>query len=193
MCVVLRDTPLPDTRTCRYGVHPMIPSIIESMRTPSHFAPMAIASFCGVLGFYLPMVTVGYSIYGDGVASPIYETAALRQAPAVKVIIGFLSAHLLMAYPIVLNPPERALEAALGVEQSRCAGRCGEQPARRRVAHLDARGKEAPPATGSLPHLSHSSHLVVSDPANSPAARDAGDLNSSASPSGPALCCSRPE
>ena len=36
-----------------YGVHPMIPSIIQSMRSPAHFAPMAVASFVGVLCFYV--------------------------------------------------------------------------------------------------------------------------------------------
>lgn len=85
------------------------------------------------------MVAVGYSIYGDGVASPIYETAALKGAPAVKVIIGFLSAHLVMAYPIVLNPPERALETALGVEQSRCGSRMA-----RTAAQLNIQGLRKP-------------------------------------------------
>eukprot|EP00967_Tisochrysis_lutea_P096840 scaffold141993_cov29-Tisochrysis_lutea.AAC.5 len=81
---------------------------------------MACASFAGVLCFYVPIVVVGYSIYGDDVASPIYETEPLKGAAAVKIIIGCLSAHLLMAYPIVFNPPERALETSLGIDQYRC-------------------------------------------------------------------------
>ena len=47
------------------------------------------------------------------VKSPIYETPELTKTVATKVATGLITSHLIMSYPIVLNPPERALETTL--------------------------------------------------------------------------------
>ena len=47
------------------------------------------------------------------VKSPIYETPELAKTVATKVATGLITSHLIMSYPIVLNPPERALETTL--------------------------------------------------------------------------------
>lgn len=102
-----------------YGVHPVLPSILASMRRPRHYARMVGASFFSTLLFYVPIMVVCYDVYGDRVLSPVYRTPELQHDASVRVIIGLITAHLLFAYPVVMNPPERALEGALRVDSRR--------------------------------------------------------------------------
>ncbi|KAL1499907.1 hypothetical protein AB1Y20_012590 [Prymnesium parvum] len=95
-----------------FGVHPVLPSVYATMRTPSQYNTMVILTFVGVMCFYLPMACIGYGVYGDALVSgvPIYKVDELGELPAVQVVIVLLSIHLLCSYPIVLNPPELAFE-----------------------------------------------------------------------------------
>merc|ERR1712203_1053549 len=68
-----------------------------------------------------PMLCVGYAIYGEAVQSPIYNTPALAASSLLRVMIALITVHLIGAYAIVLNPTERALEVALGVDERRAA------------------------------------------------------------------------
>jgi len=67
------------------------------------------------------MLCVGYAIYGEAVQSPIYNTPALAASSLLRVMIALITVHLIGAYAIVLNPTERALEVALGVDERRAA------------------------------------------------------------------------
>jgi vesicular inhibitory amino acid transporter len=96
-----------------YGVHPILPTVYRSMRSPKQYRKMIIATFVIALGIYLPMMCVGYAVYGDDVKSPIYTTPALSQSIAVEMAIALLTAHVIGAYPLVLNTPETELESAL--------------------------------------------------------------------------------
>merc|ERR1719454_33657 len=82
---------------------------------------MLACAFVGVMAFYLPMVLVCYTIYGDEVKSPVYETAAMSASLAIKFIVALLTVHIIGGYAIVINPPEVALETALGVEKRKNA------------------------------------------------------------------------
>lgn len=99
-----------------YGVHPILPAIYRNMRNPQKYRMMIVWSFLGVLTLYLPMLIVGYAVYGDAVTSPIYQVPSMKDNFVVKLIIGALTLHVLGAYAIVINPPERALESTLGVD-----------------------------------------------------------------------------
>ncbi len=96
-----------------YGVHPVLPSIYASMRKPEQFSPMIGGSFVVVLLFYVPMVIVGYGTYGDTVQTPIFNTPALSASPLITAIKAALVVNLLTTYPLVLNPPEVALEGTV--------------------------------------------------------------------------------
>jgi len=102
-----------------YGVHPVLPSIRASMHTPRLYPRMALGAFAGTLLFYLPMVIVCYARYGDDVASPVMDTEAVKDAPAVKVVTGAITAHLLMSYPLLAITPESALEDLLHADARR--------------------------------------------------------------------------
>eukprot|EP00931_Biecheleriopsis_adriatica_P091420 TRINITY_DN65307_c0_g1_i1.p1 TRINITY_DN65307_c0_g1~~TRINITY_DN65307_c0_g1_i1.p1 ORF type:complete len:433 (+),score=55.44 TRINITY_DN65307_c0_g1_i1:76-1374(+) len=99
-----------------FGVHPILPDVYKSMRKPQQYRTMLSCAFVGVMLFYLPMVIVCYTIYGDDVKSPVYETGGLSAGLIVKIIIALLTVHIIGGYAIVINPPEVALEAALGVK-----------------------------------------------------------------------------
>jgi len=102
-----------------YAVHPILPTVYRSMRSPKQYRSMVIVSFMAAVCIYLPMMCVGYAVYGDDVKSPIYTTPALAKSVAVEVAIALLTAHLIGAYPLVLNTPETELESALGVDKTR--------------------------------------------------------------------------
>lgn len=99
-----------------YGVHPILPTIYRNMRNPSQYRTMIVCAFAGVLLMYLPMLIVGYAVFGDAVKSPIYSVDTMKNNPWVKVVIALLTLHLIGAYAIVINPPERALETTIGID-----------------------------------------------------------------------------
>jgi len=102
-----------------FSVHAVLPTVHRSMKKPEEFSKMIKGTFAVVLCVTLPMLTIGYSMYGDQVHSPIYSTPALVGSPWVKVMIALMTIHLLGAYAILLNPTEMAVENLFGVDQKR--------------------------------------------------------------------------
>mmetsp|Transcript_6943 Transcript_6943/g.14994 ORF Transcript_6943/g.14994 Transcript_6943/m.14994 type:complete len:420 (-) Transcript_6943:78-1337(-) len=103
-----------------YGVHPILPSVYKSMRSPSSYRAMVLVAFLGAFALYLPMLVVNYAIYGDQVQSPVYAVPSMAKNPAIKVVVAFLTVHIMGGYAIVSNPPELALEGALRIEDRSC-------------------------------------------------------------------------
>jgi hypothetical protein len=92
-----------------------LPSVYETMKTPSSFSKMIIYTFSIVLVFYLPLAVVGYWAYGDTIQSPIYDSLCDISNPDSCSVVGksgvytailAVSIHVLMSYAIVLNPTE---------------------------------------------------------------------------------------
>jgi vesicular inhibitory amino acid transporter len=102
-----------------YGMHPVLPTVYRSMRSPKQFECMNMVVFAIVICIYLPMMFVGYMVYGNAVKSPIYETPALTTSVVVNMSIALLTVHVMAAYAIVLNAPERELENSLGIDETR--------------------------------------------------------------------------
>jgi amino acid permease len=98
-----------------YGVHPLLPSMYESMAKPQQYAPMLLATFGCVLLFYIPMSAIGYSVYGDTVKSVIYEN--LPRGPAVTAIIVAVTVHVICSYAIIISASEQAIERKFTVEE----------------------------------------------------------------------------
>merc|ERR1712203_1267187 len=104
-----------------YSVHSVLPTVYSTMRRPEQYESMIKATFVAVVSVTFPMLCVGYAVYGEAVQSPIYTTPALAGSSLLRVMIALITVHLLGAYAIVLNPTERALETALGVDERRAA------------------------------------------------------------------------
>mmetsp|Transcript_84405 Transcript_84405/g.212920 ORF Transcript_84405/g.212920 Transcript_84405/m.212920 type:complete len:435 (+) Transcript_84405:51-1355(+) len=103
-----------------YGVHNVLPTIYGTMKSPREYEPMIKSTFVAIVAVTLPVMCVGYAVYGDVVCSPIYKTADLARSPMVRVMILLITLHLVGAYAIVLNPTELAVESAFRVEHRRC-------------------------------------------------------------------------
>jgi len=99
-----------------FGVHPVLPSVHATMAKPHEYGRMIVFSFIGVMAFYLPMCAVGYGVYGEGVGTVIYDTPGIQGTPPMQAVVGLITLHLLCSYPLVLNPPELALEALWELE-----------------------------------------------------------------------------
>jgi vesicular inhibitory amino acid transporter len=102
-----------------FGVHTILPTVYRSMAKPAEYTKMLAWSMATVMMLYLPVSVVCYARYGDQLKSPVYETAAMSTHLTVKVVVALLTVHVLGGYAIVINPPEVALEAALGVDGRR--------------------------------------------------------------------------
>jgi vesicular inhibitory amino acid transporter len=98
-----------------YGMHPILPTVYADMRYPHKFRQMIIFAFILVFAMYLPMLCVGYSVYGDEVPSPIYKEKSMTGGVVLFVIIA-MTFPALGGYAIVINPVERALEDTLGLD-----------------------------------------------------------------------------
>ena len=99
-----------------YGVHPVLPSVRASMRSPRLYPRTVVASMAGALLFYLPISAVCYARYGDAVRSPVMDTPPLAGSPAVRIVTAAITAHLVLSYPLLAITPEAALEGLLRVE-----------------------------------------------------------------------------
>jgi len=99
-----------------YGVHPVLPSVRASMRSPRLYPRTVVASMAGTLLFYLPISAVCYARYGDAVRSPVMDTPPLAGSPAVHIVTAAITAHLVLSYPLLAITPEAALEGLLRVE-----------------------------------------------------------------------------
>jgi len=101
-----------------YGCHPVLPDVYASMKKPWEYTSMVYGCFAAALALYLPLVLVAYSTYGHGVKSPMYETPGISELPVMRVIKAITIFPMIFTYPLVLTPPEGALERALKVDES---------------------------------------------------------------------------
>jgi vesicular inhibitory amino acid transporter len=98
-----------------YCVHPILPSVYESMAKPQQFDMMLALTFLGVLIIYIPISAVGYAVYGEDVKNVIYNN--LPKGPAVTVVIVAVTVHVLCSYAIVISPTEQAIERRFRSEE----------------------------------------------------------------------------
>jgi len=105
-----------------YGCHPILPDVRGSMLRPEQYSPMIVFCFGVALALYVPFVTIAYATYGVGIESPIYETSYITCLPVMRAIKAVTIFPMIFTYPLVLTPPEGALERALDVD-SRAAPR----------------------------------------------------------------------
>lgn len=100
-----------------FGVHPILPTVYGDMRYPEMYRQMIYGSFLFIAALYVPMLSVGYAVYGDKVTSPIYKVPSMSGSPIVRAVIIAMTFPCLGGYAIVLNPVERALEGTLGIDR----------------------------------------------------------------------------
>jgi len=108
-----------------FGAHAILPTVYETMKKPKQFNVMLTLTFIAILFFYVPMSTVGYYAFGDGTLSPIYDNLCSASDPACTfdqqlgkwLAVFAITCHLMMSFPIILNPTELAFEGLFNIHK----------------------------------------------------------------------------
>ena len=88
-----------------FGGHSVLPTVYESMATPSRFNVMVNISFSVIAFLYVTILLAAYWGYGDAVGGPNDDVFwSLPTTPAVRLAAAALAAHLACAFLIPLNP-----------------------------------------------------------------------------------------
>ena len=69
--------------------------------------------FTVVLSIYFPVATTGYFVYGLDLKDNILDT--ISKGPIHNAVLILITAHLLLAYVIVLNPVVQHFESFLKI------------------------------------------------------------------------------
>jgi len=100
-----------------FGATAIYPSIYVKMANREHWNRAIIGGYCASLSLYAPMAIIGYLVYGSFLGSKGIQTildAVLFFDTNTGVIVKICSAvmilHILLAFPIVINPIFLVLE-----------------------------------------------------------------------------------
>ncbi len=118
------------TMTLATGAHPMFPASYDHMTHERSYELAIWSAYLFVAALYLPIAGVGYAMFGDSVASPVYRSLPgdLSNLPDHTVsIIALVTIVIIFSFPIVIMVPELALEGYLKIL---------ERPAHRIVVRL---------------------------------------------------------
>eukprot|EP01104_Vermistella_antarctica_P003107 TRINITY_DN13265_c0_g1_i1.p1 TRINITY_DN13265_c0_g1~~TRINITY_DN13265_c0_g1_i1.p1 ORF type:complete len:487 (+),score=86.38 TRINITY_DN13265_c0_g1_i1:40-1500(+) len=111
-----------------YGVHPVLPTVYESMKKPQQYTKMLMLTFAFILCLYIPLSTIGYWAYGDQTQSPIYgnicsygdtegtDLCSFSERIAIYAGVAGITLHVMFSYAVVINPTELALERAFRID-----------------------------------------------------------------------------
>lgn len=94
-----------------FGGHAIFPSVHAHMKHPHQFNLMFNISYVLVMVLYLPPTITGYLAFGDGTLSPILGN--LPNNVYNYIGIWAITIHVLMVFPIILNPVVLAIEELL--------------------------------------------------------------------------------
>lgn len=79
------------------------------MSDPNSFHLAVIFGYLCVLALYVPVSTLGYFAFGDGVNSNILKNLS-SSSVITKCVEAMIAAHLLFSFIIVINPVSQQLE-----------------------------------------------------------------------------------
>jgi len=83
--------------------HAGLPAVEQQMRQPQDFGKAFDLAYAFLLlGLYIPLALVGYTVYGNSVYSPIL--CSLPRTGAVQILAKVLvTAHTMLAYPVLMS------------------------------------------------------------------------------------------
>ena len=99
-----------------YGGHVIFPGIIRVMSKPKKFPIVTLISFGVVFVLYVPVAALGFSVFGNSAKGNILLNFS-HDNVAIAVVCFALTAHVLLAYVIYMNPVFFAIERSLGLEK----------------------------------------------------------------------------
>eukprot|EP01027_Heterolobosea_sp_BB2_P016050 GEZU01022902.1.p1 GENE.GEZU01022902.1~~GEZU01022902.1.p1 ORF type:complete len:470 (+),score=92.88 GEZU01022902.1:152-1561(+) len=84
------------------GVHNLLPTVEENMKKPKQFPAVMTASMIIVTVLYLCVSTAGYLAYGTNTQGMILDNLPHGVGKLIAMIA--ITAHVILAYPLPLNP-----------------------------------------------------------------------------------------
>ncbi|RUS74069.1 hypothetical protein EGW08_018176 [Elysia chlorotica] len=104
-----------------FGGHQVFPTIQVDMQSPEKFGYSAAIGFSSVLCMYIPVAVIGYMIYGSNLQDNVL--VSILPGPLQSIAMVLMSAHLLAAFVIILNPVNQEMEDRFAVPNCFCVRR----------------------------------------------------------------------
>ncbi|XP_055332577.1 uncharacterized protein LOC129584441 [Paramacrobiotus metropolitanus] len=104
------------TMAFAFGGHPTFPTIQDDMKDGKKFGRAAFFAYAMILILYLPMITVGFAVYGEGLKSNILKSITPGGLQYASLIL--VTMHLLFASNIVWNAVFQETEEILKVPKT---------------------------------------------------------------------------
>jgi len=97
-----------------FGGMAAFPTIQADMKRPEKFTTTVVVAITTILLMYVPVATVGFSVYGVHVKDNIFES--LSKGPLLILSNILITVHLISAYIILQNPLSQVLEQPFSVK-----------------------------------------------------------------------------
>ena len=106
------------TITLSYGGHAVFPTIEAHMAKPQNFGSVLNKSYVLLTVMYLGCAIAGYAAFGDHVYSPVLCNMPREGSLAVlgQVTKLAVAAHVMSAYPVLMNTAVTELESKMGID-----------------------------------------------------------------------------
>jgi amino acid permease len=99
-----------------YGGHSILPTIYRSMgRAPANWRAFCVLTYSIITAVYIEVAMCGYAGYGVDTAGNILEN--IGGGVVGKIAAALITAHVLLAYPLPLNPVSLYIEDHLGIDK----------------------------------------------------------------------------
>eukprot|EP01102_Stenamoeba_stenopodia_P021644 TRINITY_DN8787_c0_g1_i1.p1 TRINITY_DN8787_c0_g1~~TRINITY_DN8787_c0_g1_i1.p1 ORF type:complete len:453 (-),score=79.59 TRINITY_DN8787_c0_g1_i1:144-1502(-) len=113
-----------DTAIFSFGVHSVLPTLEYSMAQPAAFPVVSNISFLVITQVYVFVALAGYAGWGETLVAngTILSRMSLSYgstgflAVLIKVVIAIITVHVIMAFPLPMNPINLTLENTLNFE-----------------------------------------------------------------------------
>lgn len=113
-----------NTAVFGFGVHSILPTVENSMERPKDFPMVSNISFTFITEIYILVAIAGYAGFGTtlGGSGNVLEAMAATYntgflSVLVDVVTAIITAHIVCAFPLPMNPINLALEKALGTDR----------------------------------------------------------------------------
>jgi len=107
-----------------FGVHAVLPTLEYSMETPSDFPLVSNISFTIITELYVLVAIAGYAGFANALSScgilsslsSVYQDSTVFDV-LVKIVIALLTLHLILTFPIPMNPINLNIESIFGTSK----------------------------------------------------------------------------
>jgi amino acid permease len=101
-----------------FGGHSVLPNIISHVQRPkANYAKVSSWAYFFIAVIYLLTAAGGYAGWGKDTATKVLENMDEGSSVVVEMAYAAITAHVVLAYPIPLNPLSLAIERSLRIDE----------------------------------------------------------------------------